>query len=143
MKTEYILSVLLVISVIVNIGLFAGFNPVSQRDVPVLVEKTNQLSVENMQLQKQVESANISMQNALSQLNFYRMHLSGLEEAAEGVSVGLSGSAMLEAPAVSQVATLVQNGPFLTQQIITNGSIMNISVDFSRGKEGSLSRQHR
>lgn len=134
MKIKHILSVLLAISVIANIELFAGLNPVSQQNVPALVAKTNQLSVENMQLQKQVDQANISMQNALTQLNFYRAHLFSPEEVAEGVSVGLSGSAMMEAPAVSQVSQLVQNGLFLMQQIITNGSIMNISADLQPGK---------
>jgi len=134
LKIKHILSVLLAISVIANIELFAGLNPVSQQNVPALVAKTNQLSVENMQLQKQVDQANISMQNALTQLNFYRAHLFSPEEVAEGVSVGLSGSAMMEAPAVSQVSQLVQNGLFLMQQIITNGSIMNISADLQPGK---------
>ena len=134
MKTEHILSILLAISVIANIGFLVAYNPSSPGNVPALVAKTNQLSMQNMELQKQIDQASISMQNAATQLNFYRAHLSSPEEVSEGVQGVLTGSAMMEAPAVSQVAQLVQNGPFLMQQVITNGSIMNISVDLQPGK---------
>ena len=134
MRTEHILSVLLAISIIANIGLFVANNPFSLGNVPSLIAKTNQLSMQNMELRKQIDQADINMQNTVTQLNFYRAHLSSPEEVSEGVEVGPAGSAMMVAPAVSQVSQLVQNGPFLTQQVITNGSIMHISVDLQPGK---------
>ena len=40
----------------------------------------------------------------------------------------------MEAPAVSQSVQLGRNGPFLEQEVVSNGSIMNITVDIQPGK---------
>ena len=128
------LTVLLAISVLVNIGFFAAYNPYEQSRISDLVVKTSSLSAQNMLLQKQVNADNISLMHAASQLAFYRSHLNSPEEQDEGVITGITSSASMEAPAVSQQVELVQNGPFVTQNVITNGSIMNISVDVQPGK---------
>jgi len=133
-KAVHIVTALLAVSVLVNIGFIAAYNPYEQARISSLVAKTSSLSVQNMELQKQLNSANISLTNAASQLDFYRSHLSGPEEVNEGFVTGITSSATMEAPAVSQQVELVQNGPFVTQNVITNGSIMNISVDVQPGK---------
>ncbi|HVN73785.1 MAG TPA: hypothetical protein VMT44_04225, partial [Methanoregula sp.] len=133
-KAVHLLTVLLAISVLVNIGFFAAYNPYEQARISGLVAKTSSLSAQNMLLQKQVNADNISLMNAASQLAFYRSHLNSPEEQDEGVITGITSSASMEAPAVSQQVELVQNGPFVTQNVITNGSIMNISVDVQPGK---------
>jgi len=133
LKTESVLSVLLALSVIANIGLIA-YSSHAQGNIPMLIAKTNSLSTQNMELRKQLDQANMSLQASLAQLNFYRSHLESPEETAEGVPGGITSSAMMEAPAVSQSVQLVQNGPFLSQNLITNGSIMNISVELQPGK---------
>ena len=134
LKPVHILSVLLAISVIANVGFFVFYNPNGRGNIPVLIAKTNTLSVQNMELQKQLNQANLSLQASISQLNFYRAHLDSPEEVAEGLPAGVTGSAMMEAPAVSQSVQFVQNGPFLMQNVITNGSIMNMSVDIQPGR---------
>lgn len=134
MKTEKILSLLLAVSVLANVGLFVANNPFGQARISDLIEKTQALSAENMALQKQAEANNLSMQATLTQLSFYRAHLSSEEEAAEGVPVANTVFASMEAPAVSQRVEYVRTGPYLTRNVITNGSIMNISVEIRPGR---------
>lgn len=134
MKLVNVLSVLLAISVVLNIGFFVVYNPYEQARISDLVARTTTLSAQNMQLQQRITSANISLQSSASQLNFYRTRLAGSGTGGTISSYGITGSASIEAPAVSQSVEIVRNGPFLEQNVISNGSIMNISVDIQPGK---------
>ena len=77
MKLVNVLSVLLAVSVVLNIGFFVVYNPYEQARISDLIARTSALSAQNMQLQKQINDANISLQSSASQLNFYRTRLAG------------------------------------------------------------------
>ena len=47
---------------------------------------------------------------------------------------GVSGSASLQAPAVSQTVQIVNRGRYVAQALVQKGSIMNISVEIAAGK---------
>ena len=134
MKQVNILAILLAASVLLNIGFFVVFNPYEQARISDLVARTGALSAENMRLQNQINDANISLQTSSSQLNFYRSRVSGSVTDGLETSTAATGSASMEAPAVSQSVQLVRNGPFLEQEVVSNGSIMNITVDIQPGK---------
>jgi hypothetical protein len=134
MKLVNILSVLLAVSLLLNVGFFVVYNPYEQSRISDLVARTSALSAQNMQLQKQIGDANVSLQSSATQLNFYRARLGGTVPAGVYPPNGITASASIRAPAVSQQVQVVRNGPFLMQNVITNGSIMNISVDIQPGK---------
>ncbi len=58
MKTIHVLAALLVVSVAANIVTFAIYVPQQQGIISNLVEKTNSLTTENMQLHRQLDQAN-------------------------------------------------------------------------------------
>jgi hypothetical protein len=62
MKVLHILVALLAVSVLVNVGFVAIIYPSLQGDISRLVDKTNTLGTENMQLQKQLDQQNITLQ---------------------------------------------------------------------------------
>ena len=133
MKIVTILSALLIVSAIANIGFFVVYNPYEQARVSDLVSMTSALSAENMALRQQAESDNLSLSASQSQLAFYRAHLESDEEIDEGVPVGSASFASMEAPAVSKRIEYVRNGPYVIQNVVSNGSIMNISVEIRPG----------
>ena len=63
MKAPHILAALLIASVLANIGLIAFVIPSEQGIISQLVDKTNTLGTENMQLQKQLDQQNITLQS--------------------------------------------------------------------------------
>jgi hypothetical protein len=134
MKLVNLLSVLLAISVLLNVGFFVVYNPYEQGRISDLIARTSALSTQNMELQKQIGEVNMSLQNSESQLNFYRTRLPGSDPGGFFASGRETGSASIRAPAVSQSVQYVRNGPFLMQNVISNGSIMNITVDVQPGK---------
>ncbi len=72
MKALHVIAALLVVSVLANIALVAFVLPARQGIISELVDKTNTLGMENMQLQKQLDEQNLTLQNFASQLSFYR-----------------------------------------------------------------------
>ncbi|MFZ0006600.1 S16 family serine protease [Methanoregula sp.] len=134
MKTIHVLAALLVVSVAANIVTFAIYVPQQQGIISNLVEKTNSLTTENMQLHRQLDQANTSFLGSSSQLSFYRTRFptSGLNSS--GPSLTLTGYATIQAPAVSQNVVNVNNGGFVTQNIVSNGTMMNLSVEIQPGE---------
>ena len=132
MKYTHILAFLLAVSVIVNIGLFFGYVPYEQEQISGLIAKTNLLSMQNMQLEKELAAANFSLQGSSCSLEFYRSQLAAL--GGNPASRGISGTATMIAPAVSQSVQRIRNGPFIQQVVVMNGSVMNISVTAQPGR---------
>jgi hypothetical protein len=55
MKTSTILISLLVVSILVNVGLIGIYIPAEQAMISQLIDKTNTLGMENMQLHRQLD----------------------------------------------------------------------------------------
>ena len=138
MKAAYILAALLIASVLTNIGLIAFVIPAEQGIISQLVDKTNTLGTENMQLQKQLDQQNITLQSYVSQLSFYRANPPEPSASNGTPSGSVTGFASLQAPAVSQRIVQDTVNGFVTQRLVQNGSMMNISVEIRPGQERIL-----
>lgn len=82
MKTLHVLAALLAVSVLANIALAAVVLPARQDIISELVDKTNTLGMENMQLQKQLDERNLVLQNFASSSVFTGQLPSGPGPAA-------------------------------------------------------------
>ena len=138
MKILHILAVLLAVSVLVNVGFVAIVFPSLESDISRLVDKTNTLGAENMQLQKQLDQQNITLQSYVSQLSFYRLNPPVPSVNNFSPPSFITGSASLQAPAVSQQIVQDTVNGFVTQRLVQNGSMMNISVEIRPGQERIL-----
>jgi len=134
MKAPHILAALLIASVLANIGLIAFVIPSEQGIISQLVDKTNTLGTEKMQLQKQLDQQNITLQSYTSQLSFYRMNPTGSFTGSQSSDRFITGYATLQAPAVSQHIVQETINGFVTQRLVQNGSMMNISVEIRPGQ---------
>jgi predicted S18 family serine protease len=142
MKALHILAGLLVASVLANIILIGGFIPAQQEMISQLVDRTNTLDMENMQLHTQLDQQNISLQSYASQLSFYRLTPAESIAVQPAPSLYITGFASIEAPAVTQQVVQRNNNGFITQSLVQNGSMMNISVEIRPG-EGRVLVQTR
>ena len=133
MKTTHVLAILLAVSFLVNIGIIAAYVP-SEGQVQDLIAKTNALSMQNMQLQQQLDTANLSIQGSSCSLEYYRNRLSQTGPNGTTLPPAIEGTATMIAPSVSQAVETVRNGPFLQQVVIMNGTLMNISVTAQPGQ---------
>ena len=134
MKVINILVVLLVVSVLANVFLITSFVPSRQSSASNLVEKTNSLEIENMQLQRQLDQTNLTIQGYSSQLAFYRAKTGSSGSNNQASTLGLTGFASMQAPAVAQHIVQVNRGGYVTQNLVTNGSMMNLSVEIRAGE---------
>ncbi|HEY9206649.1 MAG TPA: S16 family serine protease [Candidatus Methanoperedens sp.] len=132
MKSK-ILAVLLIISILGNIYLFFLTQP-TQRDLQELQNRINSLEKTNVELSKQVNQDNISIQNYVSQLEVYRQRMANLESGLKSTPSNLQGFAELQAPAVMQRIDYIQDYPFVRQQVVEEGSLINISVEIRPGE---------
>jgi len=134
MKTEHIVTILLAVSLVANIGLILYAVPYEQGQVASLIDRTNSLSRQNMQLQVMLNTANLSLQRSSDTLDAYRSQVTQNAGGLTADRVGITGTATMVAPAVSQSVQLIQSGPFIERVIVMNGSVMNISVTAQPGK---------
>ncbi len=132
MKSK-ILAVLLIISILGNIYLFFLAQP-TQKDLHELENRTNYLEIANAELSKQVNQDNISERNYISQLEVYRQRIAYLEGNLNNTPTNIQGFAELQAPAVMQSIENIQDYPFVRQQIVEEGSLINISVEIRPGE---------
>ncbi len=128
-----ILAVLLTLSILGNIYLFFSIQP-AQKDLQELENRTNYLEKANTELNKQVIQDNISERNYISQLEVYRQRVAYLESNLNNTPTNLQGFAELQAPAVMQRIENIQDYPFVSQQVVEEGSMINISVEIRPGE---------
>ncbi len=140
MKSK-ILAVLLIMSILVNIYLLFSGQP-TQKDLGELENRTNYLEKENADLSKQVNQDNISERNYISQLQIYRQRVAYLESNLNNTPTNIQGFAALQAPAVMQRIEYIQDYPFVRQQVVEEGSLINMSVEIRPG-EGRVLVQTR
>ena len=138
MKHTGLFSVILVISLIANISLAALLFTAEQGGDSQVQERLTALETSNADLQARLDQSNQSAEQAASQLAFYRSQLqttsTPLVSGGGAGAARFSGTASLQAPAVMQRAVLNQSGRFITREIITEGSMINISVEVTPGR---------
>jgi predicted S18 family serine protease len=131
MKTR-ILAVLFILSVMVNFY-FVLAQP-APKNLANLTDKVNNLEKTNAELSRQVNMDNVTIQNYASQLDLYRQKISELENRTNNTPSELQGAAELQAPAVTQRVVYTGQYPFGSEQVIEEGSMINISVEVRPGK---------
>ncbi len=127
-----ILAVLLVLSLIANFYLI--LEQPSPENLANLTDKVNNLEKTNAELSRQVNMDNVTIHNYASQLDLYRQKTSELENKLNNTPSELQGTAELQAPAVTQKVVYTGQYPFGNEQVIVEGSMMNISVEVRPGK---------
>lgn len=128
-----ILVVILTLSILGNIYLFFSIQP-TQKDLQELENRTNYLEKANAELSQQVYQDNISIRNYVSQLEVYRQRAAYLERNLNNTPTSLQGFAKLQAPAVMQRVEYIQDYPFVRQQVVEEGSMINISMEIQPGE---------
>ncbi|OPX62504.1 MULTISPECIES: S16 family serine protease [unclassified Methanoregula] len=134
MNAVRILTILFALSLLVNIGLIFVYAPYEQEQVAGLVDRINLLGLQNMQLEQQLADANLTIQRSAGPAAASRVQLSGGSTGTPAIPAGITGAASMLAPSVSQSVQRVRNGPFIEQVVVTNGSVMNISVTVQPGQ---------
>lgn len=104
-----------------------------QKEIPELQNRINNLEKANAELSKQVSQDNISNQNYNSQIEVYRQRIAYLEKNLNSTPSNLQGFAELQAPAVMQKVEYIKDYPFVRQQVVEEGSMINISVEIRPG----------
>ena len=134
LKAIHVLAGILVASLLANIFLIAVFIPSEQVMISQLVDKTNTLGTENMQLHTQLDQENITLQSYASQLSFYRVKPMESAPGTLAPVTYITGFASIQAPAVTQQIVQQNNNGFVTPSLVQNGSMMNISVEIRPGE---------
>ncbi len=135
-----ILTLLLIFSLALN-AYFVWFaqpqtpgNGESAEQIREMQENINSLEQENEVLQSQVRQDDQSMQSYASQVDFYRNRVVELETTFQACPVGQEGFATLQAPAVVQRVEEERNGPFVSEKVIEDGALIDVSVEVRQGK---------
>jgi hypothetical protein len=133
MNTVRILAILCAVSLLLNIGLIFVYVPSERDQIAGLVDRVNLLGAQKMQLEQQLADANLSLGRLSGPAAPSRVQPDGGRNGTISTPPGISGSASMLAPSVSQTVQRVRNGPFIEQVVVTNGSVMNISVTVQPG----------
>ncbi len=118
-----ILAVLFILSILGNIYLAFLVLP-AQKNLQELQDRANNLEKTNAELSKQV----------YNDTEAYKQRVAYLEGSLNSTSTGLQGFAELQAPAVMQKVQYIQDYPFARQQVVEEGSMLNISVEIRPGE---------
>lgn len=118
-----ILAILFIISVLGNIYLVFLVLP-AQKNLQEMQNRTNNLEKTNAELSKQVNQDNEAN----------KQRVAYLEGSLNSTLAGLQGFAELQAPAVMQKVEYIQDYPFVRQQVVEEGSMLNISVEIRPGE---------
>jgi len=131
-KVTSFLLVLLVISVGFNIYLVQNQN---SDTISALQDQITSLEEQNRHLAMELYQTNLSLQQARRQLSFYRDEIAELKSKISANNVtGEVGTAKLDAPAVLRRVEYSGEFPFMTQQIIEEGTMMEVTVEIKPGK---------
>jgi len=131
-KVTSFLLVLLVISVGFNIYLVQNQN---SDTISALQDRITSLEEQNRHLTMELYQTNLSLQQARKQLSFYRDEIAELKSKISANNVtGEVGTARLDAPAVLRRVEYSGEFPFMTQQIIEEGTMMEVTVEIKPGK---------
>jgi predicted S18 family serine protease len=135
MKSK-LLVFLLAISLVAN-AYFVMFEeqPSSEKgQIQEMQTRINTLETENENLKTQANQNNESLQSYASQLESYRERVFELENSSQMCPAGIEGFATIQGPAVFQKVKLDRSGPFIQENVSTEGALLNISVEIRPGK---------
>jgi predicted S18 family serine protease len=130
-KREHLLVLLLIASLVANAVLIASL---STGDAGELQTRIDALQEDNEDLTRQVAQDNRTLQSYAAQVDAYRTRVHDLEQQLQQCPGGVTGSASLQAPAVLQTIQEVSDPPFVRQEVVEEGAMINISVEVSPGK---------
>ncbi|MCW7075985.1 MAG: ATP-dependent protease [Candidatus Syntrophoarchaeum sp.] len=131
-KVTSFLLILLLISVGFNIYLVQNQN---SDTISALQDRITSLEEQNRHLTMELYQTNLSLQQARRQLSFYRDEIAELKSKISANNVtGEVGTARLDAPAVLRRVEYSGEFPFMTQQIIEEGTMMEVTVEIKPGK---------
>ncbi len=101
-----------------------------------LLTRIDALEQQNADLREQLDQQNLSVSSYEDQLAFYRAQFGNETCAPSGANGAgrIEGSASLDAPAVLQRSVYEQDGPFVTERIEQEGSLLNVSVEILPGR---------
>ncbi|MDD1672607.1 MAG: peptidase S16 [Methanomicrobiales archaeon] len=129
-----ILILLLIVSFLGNGYLALLTLSPKEQSVETMQSTINSLDARVMELTSQLEDTNITLRNYASQLDTYRQMVADLREQLNATSTTLQGYATLQGPAVLQRTETIRDGPVLTQQTVTEGAMIDISVEIRPGE---------
>jgi len=131
---EQILALLLLVSLAANAVLIAFPLPADGGEVQELQGRIERLEQANEELGLQVAQDNRSLQSYAAQVDAYRTRVHDLEEELQQCPGGVAGSASLQAPAVLQTVRQVSDPPFVREEVVEEGAMINVSVEVRPGK---------
>lgn len=133
LSARKILVLFLIISLIGNVtlGLLVLLPP--KQSVQALQLSINRLETQVADLTSKQEENNLTLRNYASQLDFYRQLVEDLKGQLNVTSTSLQGIATLQGPAVLQRTEVIRDGPFVSERVVTEGVMINISVEIRPG----------
>ena len=105
-----------------------------------LLTRIDALEEENAGLREQLDQQNLSLSSFEAQLGFYRAQFGNETCAVAGGNGGgtIEGSASLDAPAVLQRSVYERDGPFVTERVEQEGSLLHVTVEIVPGRGRTL-----
>ncbi|HHV24514.1 MAG: ATP-dependent protease [Methanosarcina sp.] len=135
-----LLVFLLAISLIANayFVLFEEQPSFEEEQIQEMQARINNLEKENENYKAQINQDNESLQSYASQLESYRQRVFELESSSQMCPEGIEGFATLQGPAVFQKVELERSGPFVVENVLEEGALLNLSVEIRPGKSRVL-----
>jgi predicted S18 family serine protease len=133
-KRELVLALLLLVSLVANAVLLWSASEVDSGEVQDLQARVDTLEEANEDLTQQVAQDNRSLQSYAAQVDTYRSRVHDLEQQLQQCPGGVAGLASLQAPAVLQTVRQVSDPPFIREEVVEEGAMINVSVEVRPGK---------
>jgi hypothetical protein len=103
-----------------------------------LLTRIDELEEQVADLREQLDRQNLTIRSYEEQLGFYRAHFGNRTLPAPGTVTGaaraIEGTASLDAPAVLQRSVYERDGPFVTERVEYEGSLLNVTVEIVPGR---------
>jgi predicted S18 family serine protease len=131
---EQVLTLLLLVSLAANAVLLWSASEVDSGEARELETRVDALEEANEDLTRQVAQDNRSLQSYAAQVDTYRTRVHDLEEQLQQCPGGVAGLASLQAPAVLQTVREVPDPPFVREEVVEEGAMINVSVEVDPGK---------
>ena len=129
-----ILVFLLIVSLLGNGYLALWILSPQEPSLQTMQSTIDSLDIQVMELRSQLEEMNLTLRNYASQLETYRQMVADLREQPNATPTTLQGYATLQGPAVLQRTEIIRDGPVLTRQTVTEGAMINLSVEIRPGE---------
>jgi hypothetical protein len=129
-----ILVLLLIVSLLGNGYLALWILSPQESSLQTMQSTIDSLDAQVMELRSQLEGMNLTLRNYASQLETYRQMVADLRGQRNATPTTLQGYATLQGPAVLQRTEIIRDGPVLTRQTVTEGAMINLSVEIRPGE---------